>query len=317
MEAAVHIFVEVFRAIAVIFGVAFVSGLLVRQKVISQQQIDALSHITVVILLPCLMFAKILNYFDPSVFPYWWIMPLSALGMIGLALAFGKLLYFRSFKSRKNYIAISAFMNANYLILPIGQMVFKEEFNLFATYCFLFILGVNPTLWSLGKYMVTDDVNKGVKGLLTPPFLASVSAIFLVLLGLRRLIPEVVMEPIAFMGEAAIPIATFVLGATLGSIAIRSIPSWFDILRILGVKLLLIPATVLVVMLQIPLLRQHPLIADLLILQASSAPATQLIIQIRKYGGDVQNVGSLMLWSYTACIVTMPFWITLWRWLAQ
>jgi predicted permease len=43
------------------------------------------------------------------------------------------------------------------------------------------------------------------------------------------------------------------------------------------------------------------------------APATQIIIQVKKYGGDVQNVGSMMFIAYSLCLITIPFWFAVWN----
>ena len=40
------------------------------------------------------------------------------------------------------------------LVLPVGLAIFPEQFDRFALYCFLFILGFNAVLWSVGKALV-------------------------------------------------------------------------------------------------------------------------------------------------------------------
>lgn len=309
------IFWPVFKAVSIIFIVAFFSGVLVRKGVISQQQISALSHITIVVLLPCLMISKILLYFDPTVYTFWWKLPIIAVVMIGTGILLGKLFFFKKFKQKKNFVAVGAFMNANYMVLPIAQIIFEDSFNEFAAFCFLFIIGVNPTLWSIGKQMVTDGSPGGfkLKGLITPPFVATISSVIIVLLGLNQYIPSVIIKPISLIGEAAIPIATLVLGATLGSISFSKFPPLLDIVRITSIKLLFIPLITIIFLKNVNWFGEYEIIADLLMLQSAVAPATQLVIQIRKYGGDAQNVGSLMLVSYLLCIITVPAWFTLWQ----
>jgi len=311
------IFWPVFKAVLVIFMVAFVSGVLVRKKVISQKDIESLSHVTVYVLLPSLSFSKIIQYFHPDEFTLWWILPLIALGMIATGMLFSGLLFFNELKTKKGYIAVSSLMNANYMVLPIGLMVFKDQFDLFAAYCFLFILAVNPSLWSIGKYLVTSGPESkfSYKSLITPPLIASLLAITLVLLRLTRFVPELILQPIDFIGQAAIPLATFILGATLGSISFRKIPPFKDIIKVVATKLFLLPVVVIFFLYHSGFAVNFPLIADLLVIQASVAPATQLIIQVRKYGGNVQEIGSMMLINYALCILTIPGWLAFWRFL--
>ncbi len=308
-------FIPIFKAVLIIFIIGFVSGVLLRKKVILPTHVDALSHITVIVFLPCLTFSKIVQYFKPDEFVYWWILPLLGVLMIGLGLAITSLFYLKKIKQRRAFIAISAFMNANYMVLPIGQLVFPEQFDLFATYTFMFVLGVMPLLWSVGKFMVTSGSNDkfSFKALWTPPFIANVMAVFIVLASLNKFIPDIIIKPIDFLGQAAIPAVTLVLGATIGGIALKKTPPIADIIKVISTKLFILPAITIFILLKTSFPFDYPLIADLLVIQASVAPATQIIIQVKKYGGDVQNIGSMMFIAYALCLVTIPFWFTVWN----
>ena len=314
MEISEYFF-PIFKAVSVILSVALISGLLFRRKIISHTHIEGISHILVIILLPCLIFSKIVQYFNPAEYVYWWILPLLAFAMIGLGMLLSGLFYYKSLKKNKKYIALASFMNANYMVLPIGQLAFAQQFDQFATYTFLFVLGVNPALWSVGKIMITDQSSTefNSKQLLTPPFVASLIAVFIVLIGLSQYIPFSIIEPIDFIGQAAVPTATLVLGATIGSISIRKLPALADIIKVVSTKLILLPFITISILLIFDFPGLSPLLADLLVIQASVAPASQLIIQVKKYGGDAQNIGYLMLINYIICLFTIPAWFALWK----
>jgi predicted permease len=106
--------------------------------------------------------------------------------------------------------------------------------------------------------------------------------------------------------------ATLILGATIGSVQLRKLPL-YDVLKVLSIKLIFIPAIVVFLVYQLNIYTMNPVVADLLIIEAAVAPASQLVVQVRKYGGPVQEVGSMMLISYLACLVTIPAWFALWR----
>lgn len=311
----VSYFLPIFKAVLIIFIIGVASGILLRKGVISNDQIKALSHITVMVFLPCLTFAKIVQYFKPDEFVYWWVLPLLAVIMISLGLGVTSLFYINQLKRKRSFIAISGFMNANYMVLPIGQLVFKEQFDQFAAYTFLFVMGVIPMLWSVGKFMITsnEDSKFSLKDVLNPMFITTTFAVLVVLTRVNKYIPDIIMTPIDFMGQAAIPSVTLVLGATLGSIALRELPSLTDILKVLSTRLLILPVITIFILLQTNLGESYPIIADLLVIQASVAPATQLIIQVKKYGGNAQTVGSMMLVAYVVCLATIPSWFWLWN----
>ena len=117
-------------------------------------------------------------------------------------------------------LAMCALQNAGYLPLPLGAIMFPDQFELFATYCFLYILGISPLLWSLGKVLATSGNGETLRlrSLITPPLIANVAAVTLVLAGWRGVVPSLVMGPIAILGQAAVPSANLVLGAVLGGI---------------------------------------------------------------------------------------------------
>ena len=313
MEFQIYFF-PIFKAVLIIFIIGLVSGFLLRKKVLLPIHIESLSHITIILLLPCLTFSKIVQYFKPDEFVYWWTLPLAGVLMIGLGVGITSLFYLKKFKEKRAFIAISAFMNANYMVLPIGQLVFPDNFDLFATYTFMFVLGVMPMLWSVGKFMVTSSAETKFtfNSLLTPPLIANVLAIVFVLTTLNKFIPDIIIVPIDFIGQAAIPAVTIVLGAAIGGIALKKIPPISDIIKVMSTKLFILPAITIFILLQTSLADNYPLIADILVIQASVAPATQIIIQVKKYGGDVQNVGSMMFIAYVLCLFTIPFWFSVW-----
>ena len=310
-------FLSMGGALARIFIIIIFAGILVRKKVISQVQIDALSKITVIVLLPSLVFSNTLQHFNPESLPYWWILPIMGvvMSLVGVILASG--VFSVDFKKKMNYVAISSMQNAGYLVLPIGQVVYPEHFAEFALFSFLFILGYNPVLWTLGKYMstATDDssIEFNYKTLITPPAVANVTSLILVLLGWQNIFPKAIVSSVDLLGQAAVPIATFILGATLGSVSLRKFPHIFDVLRVIFVKYALLPLTAIFVLYYLNLGETYPLLSDFFVIQATAAPATGLIIQVRAYGGDVQKVAGMMIVAYVVCLVAMPFWIAIWH----
>jgi hypothetical protein len=115
------------------------------------------------------------------------------------------------------------------------------------------------------------------------------------------------------LGQATVPLAVFILGATLGSISLKDMPPAADVIRVTGVKFILVPAAAFAVMYGLGLYQSMPLFCSLIILQTSSPPATNLILMVRNYGGDEQSVASMMLLQYLVCILAMPLWLSLWQ----
>jgi len=245
------------------------------------------------------------------IFEFWWMLPIAGAGMALLGLAIGAALFARGLSTRKNMLAVASMQNAGYLVLPIGQMVYPAQFDLFAMYCFLFILGYSPLLWSIGKHLTTSSCSEEPfwKQIITPPFVANVLGLSVALTGVDRFIPATVSASVDLLGSATVPVATLILGATLGTVSLRSLPPLTDTLKVLAVKFLFLPLLTLLFLCATGLAASFPVLADLLLIQAASAPATALILQVRKYGGDQESTGSLILLAYLVCVVALPAWL--------
>ncbi len=307
------VFGNMFIAVIKIFIVALAGGIMVRRKLLTQEHIQGLSEATVKIFLPSLVITNILTSFDPWQTHDWWILPLIGMIMPIILLLIISLFYIGNLRGNLSKIPLAAFQNAGYLVLPVGQVIFPDKFQKFALYVFLLVLGFTPVLWSLGKILITGEASEKLKlkGLFTPPFVANILAVAMVFLHLNK-IPSIIFDPLELLGSATIPVATFILGATLGSVSFKKLPPLKDILKIFLVKYLIAPALFIFILLLTKLGNRNPLMADFLIIEASAAPAANLIVMVRKYGGDAQFTGSMMLLMYFAAIITMPTALAVW-----
>lgn len=304
------------EALARVFIIILVAGLLVRKKIITQEHINALSKVTVIVLLPSLVFSNTLLHFSTETLPYWWMLPLFGIAMSSVGVLFATGVFAFDFRKQRNMIAVSSMQNAGYLVLPIGQVVYPEHFTEFTLITFLFILGYNPILWTLGKYLVTSSDEKikfSYKTLITPPAVANILSLIIALLGWQKFFPDVFVGSVDLIGRAAVPIATFVLGATLGTVSLKKFPKLINIFRVILVKYLMLPVVTIIILHYFKIGETHPLLADFFVIQAAAAPATGLILQVRTYGGDVQKVAGMMLITYVVCLLALPFWIALWH----
>jgi predicted permease len=302
-------------ALLQVFVVVVAAGILVRVGVIRQRDISALSDLSVTVFLPCLIFSNVLANLEPGAMPMWWVIPLSAVAMPAVGLALGALAFMRELPAKRNLLPLASMQNAGYLVLPVGLVLFPDRFDTFALYCFLFILGFNPVLWSVGKLLTTSGGRSttGWKGLLTPPLLANVAAVAMVLAGADGLIRGPVLGAVELVGKAAVPVATLVLGAVLGSVSLRWRANLWDGLRTIVVKLVALPALTIAVLIMLDLGSSNPLLARFFVVEAAAAPAAGLILQVRTYGGDESKIGTLMVLSYLACAVALPAWVAAWE----
>lgn len=310
-------FVTVFKGLVSIFIIAAVAGFLTYRKIVTQEMINGLSKLVVAILLPFLIFYTITTEFDPSKQTYWWVIPIAAILLPSAGILISYLLFIRRAGEKKYLFPLASMQNAAYLILPIGEFVYRDQFDEFSLICFLVVLGLSPFMWTVGKLLLTEDRRRGagVKKILTPPFVANVLSIILVLSGVDQYIPGFITEATGFLGKATVPLATFILGATL-VISVRSVPPFLDSLRVLSVKFLFLPVIAIIILKVLNTAENFPLLADVLVIQSSSAPATAHILQLRTYVGKLKEAGGIIFTSYIICMFAIPFWLMVWKYIS-
>lgn len=306
---------SIMLALVQVLLIALAGAILVRTQAFKSSDVKGLSLIIINVLLPSMIFSKIVGTLDPQSFPLWWVLPLVGIGLIVIGIIFSVIFFYHDLSSKRSLLPIASMQNAGYLALPLGQAIYPEQFDLYALYCFLIIMGLNPILWSVGKFLSTGGkiLEFSWRQFITPPFIANLLGISFVLSGLHQYIPKMVINAIELTGTATVPIANFVLGAVLGSISLKLWPSFSDAIRVIGVKFLIIPIVTIFIMLLLNLKETNSLLSDVILIQAVSPPAIAILIQIKNYGGDAQKSGSLMLISYAFCIVAIPVWMALWK----
>lgn len=302
-------------ALVQVLLIALAGAVMVRKQIFKPSDVKGLTLIVINVLLPSMIFAKIVGTLDPQSFPLWWVLPLVGIGLILIGLIFAILFFYSDLSSKKTLLPIASMQNAGYLALPLGLAIYPDQFDQYALYTFLIIMGLNPILWSVGKFLSTGGkmIEFTWKQLITPPFIANLLGITFVLSGLHHYIPKIVFNAIELTGTATVPIANFILGAVLGGISLKIWPSFWDTIRVLGVKFLIIPLVTIIVMMVLDLKGTHSLLSDVILIQAVSPPAIAILIQITNYGGNAQKSGSMMLISYMVCIVAIPLWMACWK----
>lgn len=318
MPAFLPAFWGTFTAILDIFVVAAVAGLLVRKNVVTQSHVSGLTAATVNVFLPALVFSNLITMFDPRALSFWWVFPCAAVAMTLLGLCLAVAVFRRRLSTARDLLPLVGLQNAGYLVLPVGMRLFPDQFETFALFTFLFIMGVNPLLWSLGPLLATHRSRgaRGWRSLATPPLVASILGIAGAMADCDRWIPPVLLNAVALMGQATVPVATFVLGAILGGMPCCLREYGRDALRVAALKLLAVPAIVMAVLAGLRLGHDHDLLTQFFVIQAASAPATGIILQVRTYGGDERKIGSIMLVTYALCALTLPLCLVVWRFLS-
>ena len=303
-------------AVLEIFFLGLCGFFLLRKNIISGKGLDALSKLVVDVTLPLFVFTQLLLRFDFSLYPNWFIFPIISfvISLCGFIIGYGliKLSKEKSF-DQNAFLSLTTFQNSGYLVFPlVVALLPKDRADTILIYLFLFLLGFNLSVWSLGVQLLSSGNRKRFElgSLFTPVVAAILAGLLVTFLRIDRIIPDVVIRPFRLIGECTIPLAMLVVGGNLASIDFSKKRLDFSVLsRIVLAKLILLPALALIF---IYAFKPAPLIGLLIIIEAAVPSATSLSIISRHYNGDATDfVGEGIFWTHLISIFTLPLFLSL------
>ena len=225
--------------IVVAMGLGF---FLYKRHILNDESNDVMSRMISLGAAPCMIFSSVLSL-DAGRKGDVYILLVGGIGLIATMaiLAFIAARFLSpDKKTRGVYEAMLTFGNSAFLAFPIGQALMGD-----LGVSYLAILNIHQSVfaWSYGVFQLTKG-NEGkakfsLKKLLNPPIISAVLAIVLYLIGVS--VPDIIMEPISFIGQICSPLSMVVMGATIASFSIKNLfNNWrYYVLSVL--KLLVVP----------------------------------------------------------------------------
>ncbi len=314
-------FLQSFQVIfQAIFGLVLLGSIgfwLVKRSIVEEEGLKMLSTLVIGLFLPFFMFSEIVERFSFTLYPDWWLYPLLSLLVTAVGYACGLLVLFLDKSSRRNkdeFLAIAAFQNSGYLPLPlVASLLAPDAAKVMFIYIFLFLLGFNMTIFSLGVFLLapkTKDYRFNFKHMFNPPVIATLLALACVFFKINRILPNFVLSPIEMLGRAAIPLSILVVGGNLASIKAKPASNFKSISYVLALKLFIVP---LIFLGFIILVRPQPLVGLLLMLQAAMPSATFLSVISRGLNHQDHLISQAIFYSHIAGILTISLFLALFR----
>lgn len=299
-------------AMAQIFILGALGYVLVKKNILSHAGLDALSRLVIQIVFPALIFTQLLQNFSFSLFPNWWIFPLSSflITASGLAVGFCLLKLIKLKKHKLQFLSLVGFQNSGYLPLAMVAAIFsgQQMSNIFI-YIFLFLLGFDLVAWSLGIYMLTYDKEAKFKlqHIFSPPVITSLATLALVALGLNKFVPDLLFKPIQMVGNCTLPLALIVVGGNVALVQLKNI-DYKPILSFLFGKMILLPALGMWIVLKLGL---PQLFGFLIVMQLAMPSATSLSVIIRRYNRQDALISQGVFFSHIIGLITIPIFLGL------
>ena len=309
-------FLESFKitglAICQIFLLGIIGYFLVKKNILGADGLNSLSRLVIEITLPIMIFCQLIKGFSFSLYPDWWIFPLISIAITVAGLAVGAAFsgFIKGVQHKLQFLSLITFQNSGYLPLVLtAALLPKEKQEPMFIYLFLFLLGFNLVMWSFGVYMLSFHQNKKFElaSVFSPPVVATLFSLLFIFLGLNRFMPQLVLKPLAMIGECTLPLAMFVVGGNLAEIRLNNIDIKAISLLTLA-KLIILPALGLLLVTKFKL---NPLLGLLIIMQLVMPPATSLSLIIRHYKKEDLLISQGIFFGHIASILIIPIFLSL------
>jgi len=309
-------FLESFKitgiAVIQIFLLGAIGYFLVKKNILGAEGLNALSRLVVEITLPLLIFCQLVKGFSFMLYPNWWVFPLLSIAITAAGLTVGLLFsgFIQGQQHKLQFLSLVTFQNSGYLPLAlIAALLPQDKAGPLFIYLFLFLLGFNLIVWSLGVYMLTFSTAKRFElgSVFSPPVIAAVFSLIFIFLGLAKFVPDTVIRPLKMVGDCTLPLAMFVVGGNLAQIHLRQIDKK-AIFFITLAKLVILPMVGFGLILKFKL---PELMGLLIIMQLSVPSATSLSLIIRHYKKEDLLISQGVFFSHILSLVSLPLFLSL------
>jgi hypothetical protein len=295
-----------------IFILGAAGYVLVRKNVLGQEGLNTLSRLVVEVTLPLLIFCQLIKDFKFNLFPEWWIYPLISIGIMLFGFLLGWLVsgFINGAQRKMQFLSLIGFQNSGYLPLALIAAILPPEKAVPMFIClFMFLLGFNLMMWSLGVYMLSLHESRKFEmgSLFSPPVISTLISLAVVFFGLNAFIPAAVLKPLRMIGDCTLPLALFVVGGSLALIYVKHVDMKAMALIVLF-KLVIMPLAGLWLVMRFGF---PELMGLMIIMQLAVPPATSLSVIVRHYKKEDLFISQGIFIGHIVSLITVPVFLSL------
>lgn len=202
----------------------------------------------------------------------------------------------------RTFTISTGIQNYGYLPLPILVELFPDNPGP-AGLVFVHGVGVEIAMWTIGLAILTKK--SGLRSLVNGPFLAVVGALILNFTGGYHYIPGIVTTITDMLGRCAVPMAIFMIGATMSKFFTKSILE--DVFRVAFASTfarIVLLATIMLVVAKFAPVSDD--LKRLLVVQAAMPAAVYPIVLSRLFGGQPEVAIKVVLATSFVSLITSP-----------
>lgn len=278
------------------------------------QSSSLISRLVVTVALPAYMMANLMGGYDKAgllaMLPG---LPIPFLVMLGcFAAALGIAAAFRIPKARRGtFASMFALSNTIFIGLPVNLMLFGEKS---LSYVLLYYIANTSLFWTIGVHGIAKDgavlaqrpepaflSRDSLKRMLSPPLLAFLAAVLLILVGIK--LPPPLLELCKTLGAMTTPLSMLFIGIVISRVEWRKLRLERELLLVPLGRFVVSPLLLVLLVkgLDLPLLMK-----EVFLVQSMMPAMTQTPILAAAYGADAEYAGVGTSLSTVLSLATIP-----------
>lgn len=306
-----NLFITTFESVAVLLGIGIIGFWIIRRRIIPGNILGFLSPLALDIALPSLIFVNIIQDFSPGDFPDWWQLPLWWVFFTVVAGGLTSVFMFTSKKTTRREFAISLFyQNGIFFPLAILAGMFPNDPSYIVS-LFLFTIFYAAFFFSTYRFFFKKKETRFLnwRKIVHPVLIATILAVFIKLVGVRDVIPNLVIQIFVLLGGMTIPLIMIILGGNIyvdfhkkGRIQVM------ELTKFVIIKNFLFPLIFLGFLF---ILKPSFHIAIIILLQSAVPPVTAVPLVTERSGGDRSVVNQFIVGSFVSSLFSIPLMVFL------
>ena len=311
-------FLIMLRNVLLFVALALPGYLLVKCKLMKQEQSGALSKLLMYVGMPFLILSGTINNLT---FNKETLLSVGLVALVGVGYTLATFLVSRPLtamereeKGRGMMRFCAVFSNNGFLGIPLAIAVFGQSSPVFTVLIVLNII-TNVLMYTLGAYLVSGDKKSASlkKAFFNPVLIAFLIGVVLNLLKVKEYIPEVVTY-VGHFSNIVTPVSMTILGMKLGAVKLSALFSSWKTYYTSALKLIAFPAVIVAVMLALRALFTEIVSAEMVLgfFVAFAMPTAGLASTFAdSFGGDTDNAVAFTLGTTLLSILTIPmiYWL--------
>jgi predicted permease len=303
-------FLEILKIVAPVFLVVAGGYLFRRLKWMTPEGDSTLLKLGINVLLPSLIADTVLGNTLLAKASDLWIPPVTGFGLIAASMGVVALMLAPLKLPEQTSgagIITAGVQNFGYMVIPLVDALFERST---LGVLFLHNLGVELAMWSIGIWVLARrQGGASWKNLVSAPAVSVLASGVLNVVHANEWMPLVVKKSLHMTGQAAIPLALLLTGATIyDQVKQRSEekPRYAALTLALLARLAVLPMLLLATAKWLPV---TDALKKVLVVQAAMPSAMMPVVICRKYFADSRFCVHIILLSTALSLVTIPLWI--------